>query len=210
MYRTKKDVSNILCAQFCAQYGTKHLQKSKLAKLYWQDSKLSISQPDLCKLHRNSWMTNQYAKWVYRDENIHFWRRTLCNIYVGFKTHPDFMRPSAAFFFSGGDSKFSLYLSEESLDVNGAEFGLLTARLFSFRNPSPSNFHLTSFALLYLLPSGSTKEKCTCFSNSCFMIIHPASSSIAVFKQILEPPPKPRMVWRLFDSLFGCWSAMNN
>ena len=79
-----------------------------------------------------------FHTWVYGGENanntftVGEWRHAICML--DFKTHLDFVRPSVALFFSGGGSKFSSDSSEESLDVDGAEFGLLTSRLSSFRN----------------------------------------------------------------------------
>ena len=70
---------------------------------------------------------------IYRDENeFGEWHHAI--YMLDFKTHPDFMKPSVALFFSGSGSKFSSDSSEEPLDVDGAEFGLLTSRVSSFRN----------------------------------------------------------------------------
>ena len=120
----------------------KHPQKSKMAKLkqhvltrfqtfHFTTRSLQATQESL-----NNKQT--FHMWVYRDENanntftVGEWRHAI--YMLDFKTHPDFMRPSVALFFSGGGSKFSSDSSEESLDVDGAEFGLLTSRLSSFRN----------------------------------------------------------------------------
>ena len=92
----------------------KHPQKSKMAKLkqhvltrfqtfHFTTRSLQATQESL-----NNKQT--FHMWVYRDENtnntftVGEWRHAI--YMVDFKTHPDFMRPSVALFFSGGGSKF--------------------------------------------------------------------------------------------------------